>query len=123
MRGFQEKKRWRNILESKPVLTLLAVLFLLLAWSVYGLFGKMEGTRKNRGISENKVKELELKKENLSADIGNLNTEEGVERNIREKYGLAKPGEGVIIIVDDQKPESDGKNRGGFWNWLKNLFK
>ena len=123
MRGFQEKKRWQKIMQSKPILGLLGLAVLFFAWSVFGFWGKMEETRKERAITEKKVAELEEKKEKLASDIEKLGTEEGVEENIREKFGLAREGEGVIIIVDDQEPQLEGAEKGGFWNWLKNLFK
>lgn len=124
MRGFQENRGWRNILQSKPVLALFAALTLFLAWSVLGLWGKMSVTEKSRKIAEDKVVELEAKKQKLSGDIEKLETEKGIEENIRAQLGLAKEGESVIIIVGEKAPagSEQGKN-GGFLNWLKNLFK
>ena len=123
MRSFQEKKRWRNLAQSWPALALLCVLALFFAWSVFGFWGKMEGTKKNRQLAEEKVAELEDKKARLSADIEKLSTEEGIEENIREKFGLAREGEGVIIIADDEKEAKEEAKSGGFFNWLKNLFR
>lgn len=123
MRGFQEKKRWRNILQSKPVLILLAIFTLFLAWSVLGLWGKMSVTGKSKRLTENKVAELQEQKQKLSADIEKLETEAGIEENIRAQLGLAREGESVVIIVDEKAPaESDQEKGGGFLNWLKKLF-
>ena len=110
-------------MRSKPILALLGLAVLFFAWSVFGFWGKMEETRKERAITEKKVAELEEKKEKLASDIEKLGTEEGVEENIREKFGLAREGEGVIIIVDDEEGAKEEAKSGGFFNWLKNLFK
>ena len=124
MKNFQRKRGFRNILYSKPVLVLLGILVLVFAWGMIGFWGKMRATAENREMSENKVLQLQKEKEKLSSDIAKLNTESGVEESIREKFGLAKEGEGVIVVVDDKSTvEVPQKDSGGFWSFLKNLFK
>ena len=86
--------------------------------------GKMEETSRNKEIAENKVTELEKQKKELSSKIAELNTTEGKEGNIREKYGLAKEGEGLIVVVEDKNlTENKDNPPGGFFNFLKNWFR
>ena len=81
-------------------------------------------TRENRKIAENKVQELELEKEKLSSDIAKLKTEKGIEENIREKFGLAKEGEGMIVIVEDKNPQTEQNDFSeGFFSFFKSWFK
>lgn len=98
---------------------------LVFAWSVYGFWNKMQETSKNTKIIEDKVAELKLKKENLSANINNLNTEEGKEKIFRENFGLVKEGEGVIIVVEDKNktepPKAESSSK--ITTFFKNLFK
>jgi hypothetical protein len=58
-------------------------------------------------------------------DIASLKTDKGVEENIREKFGLVKDGEQMIVVVEDPKlaDSKDAKNDGGFFSFLKNIFK
>ena len=125
MRNFQHKGRWKHILESRLVLVLLGILVLIFAWSVLGFWNKMMETSKNKKIAEAKITELKQEKEKLNSDISKLKTDEGVEESIRDKFGLAKDGEGMIVVVDDKNTASvDNTNSGGrFLNFLKNLFK
>ena len=125
MRSFQNGRgAWRNFIYSWPVLVFLGFLILVFAWGVIGFFGKMQTTRENREIAEKKMQELEKQKEQLSADIVKLKTQEGVEESIREKFGLVKDGEGVIMVVEDKNSkEAEDSGQGGFFNFLKNLFK
>ena len=85
----------------------------------------MEETGKNRKIVEDKITELEKSKEKLNSDITKLKTEQGIEESIREKFGLAKEGENMILIIDDKNSSEIPKNTdsGGFFSFLKNLFK
>ena len=124
MKSFQQKRGFRNIVHSKAVLVLLAILLLFFAWGVIGFMGKMMLTIENRKIAENKLTQLQQEKEKLSTDISKLKSQDGVEESIREKFGLAKEGEGVIVIVDDKNESKvEDKSSGGFWGFLKNLFK
>ena len=67
------------------------------------------------------------KRENiLNADISKLETDEGIEETIRDKYQLAKPNEKMVVIVDqnkDDKPIDDSPvSEHSFFGWLKKIF-
>ncbi len=126
MQDFQQKKKWRSVLESRPVLIFLIILLLLFAWGVIGLFNKMQMTRENRRLAENKLAELQKKKEIFSADVAKLESQDGIEESIREKFPVVKDGEELIIVVDDKTPPAatDTTDKGffsflKFWNWFK----
>ncbi len=125
MRNFQKNKKWKRLSQSKSFLVFLGIIILFFVYSMFGLVGKMEETANNKKIVENKIAELEKSKEKLNSDITNLKTEEGVEGTIREKFGLAKDGESMIMVVDDKNSTQAQKkdDSGGFFSWLKNLLK
>ena len=112
-------------MQSKPVLILLGILALAFAWNVVSLFDKMLDTVKNRKIVEKRMEQLQREKENLSMDIQNLKTEKGREESIREKFGLVKEGEGLIVVVEDenQQKNKNNQNEKEFILFFKNLFK
>ena len=85
---------------------------------------KLGETSKNRQISEMKVVELKEFKEKLSYDIEKLKTDEGLEESIREKFGLIKEGEGLIVVVDDKNaiPPQDDGGKNWFMLFLDNWF-
>src|SRR6185295_6350997 len=103
MRNFGRKNGWKNMLESKPLLILLFIIVLVFGWSVFGFWGKMRETAKNKVIAENKIAELRKQKAELSSNIASLKTDAGLEDSIRDKFGLGKDGEGLIVIVDDKE--------------------
>jgi cell division protein FtsB len=124
MRNLGRKISWRNIMQSKLVLMLLGILILFFAWNVLSFYNKMQETNKNKKIIEDKVATLEQQKAKLSTDINNLNTVEGKERVFRENFGLAKEGEGMIVIMEDKNPpQPDASTSSGFWSFLKGWFK
>ena len=124
MRDFQRQKGWRNILESWPVLTGLWLLLWFFAWGVFGFTGKMRATRVNRKIAEGKISQLQQEKEKLSYDIAKLKTDEGVEESIRMKFGLAKEGEEVIVVVEEKDTQEDeASESSGFFSFFTKWFK
>lgn len=121
MGSFQENKGLKNIVYSWPVLIFLFIILLFFAWGVIRFTVKMLETAKNRKIAEIKTLNLTQAKIKLTNDIENLKTEKGIEENIREKFGLAKEGEGLIVVVDEKKVgvvEDKEKQ-----NWFTSLFK
>lgn len=83
----------------------------------------MQGTAENKKIVENQITTLEQQKQKLTSDINNLNTDQGKEEIFRENFGLAKQGEGEIVILDNNTPSPSPAPSSGFWGFLKNLFK
>lgn len=79
-------------------LILLAILILTAkaAWSMYGKFADASAAAE---ASEVELAQMESQKANVTAAIDELSTPQGVEKNLRERFGVAKPGEGEIRIV------------------------
>lgn len=125
MRNFQKEGKLRYIMQSKIFLIFLGIIIISFFFSMFNFLDKMRETRKNREIVENKITELQNSKDKLELEINKLKTEEGIEASIREKFGLAKEGESMIVIVEDKnKSEAQKKpSSSGFLSFIKNLFK
>lgn len=129
MRNVGQKRVWRNIMQSTPVLIFLGFLVLIFAWSVLGFWNKMEENNKSKKIAEDKLTLLKQQKEKLTSDINSLQTDQGKEKVFRENFGLIKEGEDLIVVVEDKnKPEvpleaSSQGFLGGFFSFFTNWFK
>ena len=63
----------------------------------------MEKERESRRIMNEILGEAEALKERqgeLQAGVGMLQTEEGIIKEIRERYNVIREGEGIAVIVD-----------------------
>jgi cell division protein FtsB len=124
MRNFQEKRGLKTILQSKPALILLGIIILAFAWSIIGLARKAEDTAKNKKNAEDKIVELQKEQDKLSPIIQKLQTDQGKEAAIRENLGWGKPGEGLVVIVDDPSTTTTAEvKQNSFLDFFKNLFK
>jgi cell division protein FtsB len=125
MLEFQEKIKLRKFLYSRiTLIVLLAILFFLVraVWSVYQ---KQEMTRENLTRTTANFNNLQARQEMLSTEIERLKTESGKEQEIREKYGLVRPGEEVMVVVDknnDAGPDA-GSTKISFWQKIKDWLK
>jgi cell division protein FtsB len=72
-------------------------------------------------LNQVRAHEVELKK-----NIDALSTDRGKEAEIRDRYRVVKHGEQMILIVDNDKKESNDpipvNETKGFWEKLKNLI-
>jgi len=120
MRNLQGKSKLKRFFESWPVLIVLSFLMVFFTWQLFGFWNKLQDTKQNRQNSEDKLSELRASYASLANSISSLETEEGIDENIRNKFGLAKEGEGVIVIVED--PNNGNKTPAPKENWLKKFF-
>jgi len=124
MRNLENKRGWKNIVQSKPFLILFGIVILIFSWNVFGFCNKMQETSKNKKIVEDKVATLKQQKENISSEINSLNTDQGKEKFFRENLGLVKEGEDVTIVVEDKNPPVTPKPASsGFFSFFTNWFK
>lgn len=77
-------------------------LTILLVWLTVlnvNIFRKEEIARTTAQATQKQLASLQARQQSLDKDINELSTERGKEATLRETFGVAKPGEGVIIVV------------------------
>jgi len=107
-------------------LIILFCVVVLFGYNIVGLFEQQRETANKKEIILEKIDDLKQKESTLSLELAKLATEEGKEEIIRDKYQVAKAGEKMVIIVNEDEDERssmvENKPSHGFWNWVKNLF-
>ena len=113
MNDFQRKRKIRKILYSRGVLFCLFLLLLLVSKATWSLYDKERESRKNLDRVEADLLALSLREEQLKKDITRLRTPEGIESEIREQFQVARPGESMVVLVEDTKesPEQTVEER------------
>ncbi|MFA6514805.1 MAG: septum formation initiator family protein [Candidatus Paceibacterota bacterium] len=112
---------------SPLALILLFLVLIFFGYRIIDLIQKERETSQKKELILDQIDSLKQRQNSLSKDISKINTEEGKEEIIREKYQVAKDGEKMVIIVDevvkDDSVEGRGNEGHGFWNWIKRIFK
>ena len=125
MLEFQEKRKIKRYLYSRVTLVILLIFIAFLLNAVWGVYKKQSLTRDNFLKISSNFNELQAREKMLTGEINKLKTEDGTEEEIREKYGLIKPGEEVIMMVDKSGSTSsdDTVSNVGFWQKVKDWFR
>ncbi|MFN3693005.1 MAG: FtsB family cell division protein [Candidatus Paceibacteria bacterium] len=107
MLQFYEKRSWRGVLKSWWVVGILAFVCLFLLWVVYDRYTIERDMAKRRAEAEAHVAELKARKEHIKDKVEYLSSERGMEAEMRRNFDVAQPGEQVVIIVDEEKKDSE----------------
>lgn len=119
---FQERKKLRKILYAKATLGALFVLSVIVARGAWHVYQKAAIARAERVEAERSLGELISRTKGLGESIDRLKSERGVEEEIRQKFTVARPGEEVVIVVDETSKK--GKNSASDYtisSWMKFL--
>lgn len=127
MLELEKKRRMSRIAYSAPALVVLGILILFAANATWGVFTTYRESRANRERAESELAALESRRDIISSEVARFETPEGIEAAIREKYGLVKEGEGVIIIVPETasavvKGNEVGSFLSSLWEGLRSIF-
>ncbi len=66
------------------------------AWDMYGKFA---GAATARAQAEAQLQDLQARHQKIATEVSELESPRGLEAELRERYGVARPGEGEIQIV------------------------
>ncbi|MFA6278515.1 MAG: hypothetical protein WCS97_00290 [Candidatus Paceibacterota bacterium] len=103
---------------------LISVLLLVIFWLaslIWGLAGKAEVAVSQANSAERQYQALEERKKMLEANLAAIATERGEDAAVRSAFGVARPGEEVIVVVP---PATSAPTTVPSWwqrviNWFK----
>ncbi|MEK7645044.1 MAG: septum formation initiator family protein [Patescibacteria group bacterium] len=125
MREFRQKRQFREMVYSRPTLLVLLMVLFLTARAAYNVYGKESESRDRAARAQTELQNLQQRKVEVAKAIEELNTKEGMEREIRNSFRVAKPGEHLVVLVDPPKTEVDVPEdslASGLWKKIKGLF-
>lgn len=122
---FQERKKLRKILYSKFTLVVLVGLFFVVGEGAWQVHQKAVVAQTERGIAARSLVELQSRTNELETSLARLKSDKGVEEEIRQKYTVARNGEEVVIVVDENAKKSENgvaPLSESFWQRLAAAF-
>lgn len=100
MRELQQKQKAKQRLYSLPVLGALTVVLLLIMNGTYNVWKKKHESSLHVIELQTRVESLKARELELQANISRLQTDDGIDTEIKKKYSVSKEGEHVVVIVD-----------------------
>jgi len=81
----------------------ITVLAVRATWSMYG---KLSEASVGQEAAEAQLAALQTQEARVATSVADTSSTRGVEAQVRQRFGVARPGEGVIQIVRDQASTS-----------------
>ncbi len=108
---------------SRITIFLLLIAVIFLGRSTYHIYSKEKLSAENYATVQSSLDDLKKRENMLDAEIKRLNTERGVEEEIRSKFSVAKPGETVVLVINSTNTASTlNKANSSLWAKFKSLF-
>ncbi|MEX0933633.1 MAG: hypothetical protein WDZ74_02655 [Candidatus Paceibacterota bacterium] len=98
----KKKRKTRHFIYSNVSILLLVVVTVFLGYQVYGLHKKWSVSEIKRAEAALELNSQIEEEESLRERIEEIQTPEGRERAIRQRFNVVKEGEGVIYVVEDE---------------------
>ncbi len=103
MLQFYQKRSLRGWLHSPIAIGVLGLIILFMISVVYQRYTIEQEMVDRRVEAEAKLKMLEDRRAELEKKVEYLSNERGIEAEMRRNFDVARPGEQVVIILDDEK--------------------
>lgn len=121
MKGIK-KRRKKNILNSRVLLLVLLIIAIFFANGAYKMYKRSKDTRNYLSSMSQRFEQLESRYKNTKEDLEYIESDTGKEKEIREKFNLAKEGENAIVIIDEDPVEIQTPEKKNIWqkivNWV-----
>ncbi len=124
MRKIQRQHWARSFLYSWPVLALLAFVAALIARPAFRSYEGLRAAEAAYAAAHNHKTEIESRQADLEQRVSELSTPGGLEKELRERYGLRKPGEETVFFVDRpaQSASSSALGPETLWDRLETFL-
>ena len=119
---FDDKRRIRRFVASPWVLAVLCALIVIAAWNTLDMYKKWRLSEEALEQARASYGSLEARAGFLDTKIGELSTEAGIEAEVRERFGVAKPGEAVIVVLSDDDEHEFVEEDEGWWARVRGWF-
>lgn len=101
MLQFYQKRSLRGWLHSTPSLILLGLIILFMISVVYQRYTIASEMAVRQSEVEEQLQDLEARRAELETKVEYLSNERGIEAEMRRNFDVARPGEQVVIILDE----------------------
>lgn len=119
---FQKRQRIKRLLYSPSMLSLLGLLVCVVLFNTWDLYTKERDTHTIRSEKDRELAELKKREAFLDRKLEMLGTPEGVEAEVRTRFGVAREGEQVMILVDQASTSEKEATHAPWWERVRGWF-
>jgi cell division protein FtsB len=124
MLDYGQKRKFRSFLYNRYILGFLGLLVILAVHSTWNVYQKQRESVALLRVAQEESSVLKAREQELQTKIASMQTEQGMEEEIRSKFNVAKPGENVVVVLDQSDATtSTPRATTSFWQRILNFFK
>lgn len=112
MSSYEQRKHPLHLISWRLVTVGMVGVLTFLILATWGAYEKERETREKRAVAEQEFTRIDAQKNALEAEIEHLNTQQGLEAELRSQFDLGKDGEGLIVVVDKEENKPVEKKEG-----------
>jgi cell division protein FtsB len=119
------KERFLSRVIRSPFTYVVLIFFVLLfSYSAISTYKKSKIAKQKTRQVESELGKLVEQESALAESLNDMNTPFGVEKSLREKFGIVKEGETAIIIIEKEEESSkpEEEENKGFFGFIRNIF-
>lgn len=123
-RRIKKERPFSSIVNSPFTYIILLGFLVLFSYSAINTYKKSKIAKESTAQVERELVRLLNQEEGLKNAINDMNTSFGVEKALREKFGIIKEGEKSIILLDPKEEPVQIEEKGdkGFFNFIRRIF-
>jgi flagellar motor protein MotB len=112
-------------LKTKIGLTISFLISIFLLLGLFGFLQKLNASNKNKKQEQSKLDFYQSERQKIEDRLVEIDSEEGKDRNVRENYNLAKDGEGLVVIIEEEDlgQENSSTEKKSFFDFFRKIFK
>ncbi len=99
-------RKTKDFIFSPLFITVIAVILFIAGVQYYQNIKKMERLQTKIEKLENNINEAKVKNKKIAEELKNVDNDEYIEKIAREKLGLVKPGEVLVMPVENEDDEN-----------------
>ncbi len=121
---FQERKKIRAIIYSKVFLIILVLILFGVGQGAWRVHKKADIARTERDFVAQSFADITVRTDELQSRLARIKSPTGIEEEIRQKFTVARQGEEVVIIVDENKEKDNNREVPtiNFWQRMVLFF-
>lgn len=119
---FNDKQRLRRFVSSPWIIAGLGILIIIAGWNTWDMYQKWRLSEEALEKARISYESLEKREVFLDGKIESLSTPGGIETEVRQRFGVAKPGERVIVVVSDEEESQPTQEERGWWATVRGWF-
>ncbi len=99
--------KYKKILYSPITIIFIFIIFIVLIKALFGAYNKERLSYNNLIKQREEIERLVDREKNLAQSVEYLKTDKGIEAEVRSKFRVAREGEYLAVIVDDESTTTE----------------